>query len=46
MLGWKVTNAGVKSHGYEAKAELHSTGSTGTAAVLSFPDGTCEYNNG
>jgi len=37
--------AGVKSHGYKAKVEPHTTGSMGTAAVQSIPDGIHEYMN-
>lgn len=36
-------NAVVRSHGYEAKVEPHRTGSAGTAAVRSIPDGIHEY---
>ena len=42
-LVWKVTNARMRSHGYEAKAEPHRTGCTGTAAVQSIPDVIREY---
>ena len=44
-LEQQATNAGVKSHGYKAKVEPLTTGSMGTAAVQSMPDGIREYMN-
>jgi len=42
-LVWKATNARMRSHEYEAKAEPHKTGCTGMTAVQSFPDMIREY---
>lgn len=39
------TNARVRSHRYEAKAEPHRTGSVGTAAVQFTPDGDSDEFN-
>ena len=43
VLVQHVTNDGVRSHGYEAKAKPHRTGSVGPAAVWSIPDGIHKY---
>ena len=41
----QVTNARVRSHRHEAKAEPHRTGSVGTPAVQSTPDGDSDEFN-
>ena len=43
VLVRQALNARARSHGYDAKAEPQTTGSAGTAAVQSTPDGIRKY---